>query len=98
MKKYYPCLPAGRPLNKVKDFATAQSLRLGEKAIATTENAKNFIEELATFFIFISRIGKETFSRAFEFKEFLRQCFQIGYKSLPLISITGTIMGCLLYT
>jgi len=89
MKKYYP-------VKKVKDFATAQSLRLGEKTITTTENAKNFIEELATFFIFISRIVKETFSRAFEFKEFLRQCFQIGYKSLPLISITGTIMGLVL--
>ncbi|MCX6234088.1 MAG: ABC transporter permease [Bacteroidetes bacterium] len=42
------------------------------------------------------RIIKETFSRDFEFKEFLHQCFQIGYKSLPLISITGAIMGLVL--
>ena len=39
---------------------------------------------------------KETFSRDFEFKEFLRQCFQIGYKTLPLISVTGAIMGMVL--
>ncbi len=39
------------------------------------------------------RIFRETFSRDFEFKEFLRQCFQIGYKSLPLISVTGAIIG-----
>jgi phospholipid/cholesterol/gamma-HCH transport system permease protein len=39
---------------------------------------------------------KETFSRDFEFREFLRQCFQIGYKSLPLISITGVILGLVL--
>jgi phospholipid/cholesterol/gamma-HCH transport system permease protein len=96
MKKYNPFLSAGRPLKKVKDFATEQSLKLGEKAITKTEEAKGIIEELATFFLFISRIIKETFSRAFEFKEFLRQCFQIGYKSLPLISITGTIMGLVL--
>jgi phospholipid/cholesterol/gamma-HCH transport system permease protein len=36
------------------------------------------------------------FSRHFEFKEFLRQCFQIGYKTLPLISITGIIIGLVL--
>ncbi|MDP3445656.1 MAG: ABC transporter permease [Ignavibacteria bacterium] len=42
------------------------------------------------------RIVKETFSRDFEFKEFFKQCFQIGYKSLPLISVTGAIMGLVL--
>jgi phospholipid/cholesterol/gamma-HCH transport system permease protein len=39
---------------------------------------------------------RETFSGGFEFREFLRQCYQIGYKSLPLISITGAIMGLVL--
>src|SRR5690606_15285739 len=28
--------------------------------------------------------------------EFIRQCFRIGYKSLPLIGITGFIMGLVL--
>src|SRR6185369_4411285 len=32
----------------------------------------------------------------FEFKEFIRQCFQIGYKSFPLGAITGFIMGMVL--
>src|SRR6185369_8296135 len=32
----------------------------------------------------------------FEFKEFIRQCFQIGYKSFPLGAITGFIMGLVL--
>ena len=48
------------------------------------------------FSLFITRIIKETFSARFEFKEFFRQCFQIGYKSLPLISVTGAIMGLVL--
>jgi phospholipid/cholesterol/gamma-HCH transport system permease protein len=39
---------------------------------------------------------RETFSRHFEFREFMRQCFQIGYKTLPLISVTGAIMGLVL--
>jgi phospholipid/cholesterol/gamma-HCH transport system permease protein len=51
---------------------------------------------VADFFLFVTLILKETFSRNFEFKEFLRQCFQMGYKSLPLISVTGIIMGLVL--
>lgn len=32
----------------------------------------------------------------YEFKEFIRQCFVIGYKSLPLVGLTGFIMGLVL--
>jgi len=52
--------------------------------------------EIADVLLFLSGVIKETFSRDFEFREFLQQCFQIGYKSLPLISITGIIMGLVL--
>ena len=52
--------------------------------------------DVADFFLFLSRTVKETFSRDFEFKEFFHQSFQIGYKSLPLISVTGFIMGLVL--
>jgi phospholipid/cholesterol/gamma-HCH transport system permease protein len=53
-------------------------------------------KDVADVFLFIKVILKETFSRNFEFKEFFRQCFKIGYKSLPLISVTGAIMGLVL--
>ena len=89
MKKFTPVI-------KVKSFATAQTVKLSEKTIAKTAQANNFLTNLADVFLFIMRIFRETFSRNFEFKEFFRQCFQIGYKSLPLISITGTIMGLVL--
>ena len=84
------------PVIKVKGFATKQSVRLSEKTMAKTAMANNFLTDLADVFLFIVQIFRETFSRNFEFKEFFRQCFQIGYKSLPLISITGTIMGLVL--
>ena len=84
------------PVKKVKDFATATSVQLSEKAITKTREAHSFLTGTATIFLFILRILKETFSRDFEFREFLRQCFAIGYKSLPLISITGAIMGLVL--
>jgi len=90
MKKFNPVI---KVIPKVRD-ATAQSLsRLSEKTLVKTEQASNFLTELADVFLFMMRIFRETFSRDFEFKEFLRQCFQIGYKSLPLISVTGAIIG-----
>ena len=84
------------PVIKVKSFATAQSVRLSEKTLAKTEEANNFLTDVANVFLFIARIFKETFSRDFEFREFFRQCFQIGNKTLPLISVTGIIMGIVL--
>lgn len=85
-----------KPVIIVKDFATGRSVRLSDKTIATTAVASSFLTDVADVFLFIVRIIKEGFSRDFEYKEFLRQCFQIGYKSLPLISITGAIMGLVL--
>jgi phospholipid/cholesterol/gamma-HCH transport system permease protein len=84
------------PIIKVQGFATAQSLRLSEKTIVKTAQASNFLTNLADVLLFMNRIFRETFTRNFEFKEFSRQCFQIGYKTLPLISVTGTIMGLVL--
>jgi phospholipid/cholesterol/gamma-HCH transport system permease protein len=89
MKKFNPVI-------KVKTIATEQSIRLVEETIAKTAEAGNFLTNIADVFLFITRVTKETFSHNFEFKEFLHQCFQIGYKSLPLISVTGVIMGLVL--
>lgn len=84
------------PVIKVKGFATNQSIKLSEKTLVKTKAAGNFFTNLADVTIFMARIIREAFSPDFEFKEFLRQCFHIGYKSLPLISVTGIIMGLVL--
>jgi phospholipid/cholesterol/gamma-HCH transport system permease protein len=68
-------------------------IKLSEKTIEKTQKANVFFSEVADFYLFLSQTTKEAFSRDFEFKEFLRQCFQIGNKTLPLISITGIIIG-----
>ena len=80
------------PVVKVKSFAQEHSIKLSDKAIVKTEQANSFFTNIADDFLFIVRIIKETFSRNFEFKEFLYQCFQIGYKSLPLITSTKPII------
>lgn len=81
---------------KAKKFATDQSLRLSEKTISKTADANNFLTDIANVCLFINRIVKETFSRDFEFREFLRQCFQIGYKTFLLVSVIGIIIGLVL--
>jgi len=83
-------------VHKTKDFITKRSIRFGEKAFIKKQDASNFITDIADAVLFITRVIKETFSRHFEFKEFLHQCYQIGYLTLPLISITGAIIGLVL--
>lgn len=42
---------------------------------------------------FVLRFFKELFGRNMEVKEIIKQCYEIGYKSLPLITLTGFITG-----
>jgi phospholipid/cholesterol/gamma-HCH transport system permease protein len=93
MGKFTPVI---KVIPKVRDATKHSMTRLSEKTIAKTEEAGNFLTDVADVFLFITLIIKETFTRKFEFKEFFRQCYQIGYKTLPLITITGTIMGLVL--
>jgi phospholipid/cholesterol/gamma-HCH transport system permease protein len=72
------------------------ALKLSQKVLDKTQKANRYFTEIADVYLFIARITRETFSRDFEFREFLRQCFQVGYKTLPLISVTGIIMGLVL--
>ncbi|TDB68297.1 MlaE family ABC transporter permease [Arundinibacter roseus] len=44
-------------------------------------------------FHFMGRFFREVVRGPFEFQELVRQCYQIGYRSLPLISLTGFITG-----
>jgi phospholipid/cholesterol/gamma-HCH transport system permease protein len=74
----------------------SQAIKLGDKVFGKTQKASGFFEDVADFTLFVHRVIKETFSRHFEFNEFLRQCYLIGYRSLPLISVTGIIIGLVL--
>ncbi len=57
---------------------------------------RRFLVGMGDTFLFLGRLVRETFSRGFEFNEFLRQCYMIGNKSLALISVTGIIVGLVL--
>jgi len=54
---------------------------------------KNIFIEIGLITRFSAKFFRELLKPRFEFSEFLRQCFYIGNKSLPLVAITAFIMG-----
>jgi phospholipid/cholesterol/gamma-HCH transport system permease protein len=54
---------------------------------------KVFLEYAGGIAVFAGKFFTEGFRRHSEFREYLRQCLNLGYKSLGLVSITGFIMG-----
>lgn len=68
----------------------------------TDNNGKKYLfsKSLDTVFLavnnvfkFIGLIFREAFTAPFEWKEIINQCFNVGFKSLPLVSLTGFIIG-----
>jgi phospholipid/cholesterol/gamma-HCH transport system permease protein len=57
---------------------------------------KSFFNEVAAISTFTSRFFKQLIKPPYELKELLKQCYMIGYKSFPLVAITGFIMGLVL--
>ncbi|MEO0046935.1 MAG: hypothetical protein RL705_2126 [Bacteroidota bacterium] len=57
------------------------------------ESLKNLLIEIGELSYFTSRFFKELFNPPFELKEFLRQCYNMGNRSLLLVSVTGFIIG-----
>lgn len=53
----------------------------------------NFFIDIYSAFQFIGRFFKELFTPPYEFKEIIKQCYEVGYKSLFLITLTGFITG-----
>jgi len=77
-------------------FAERLLIRLGEHSLNAMNWMKGGLLAVGDVTTFISQMIRVSFSRDFEFREFLFQCYKIGYKSLPLISLTGAIMGLVL--
>ena len=55
-----------------------------------------FFSEVSSMTVFSLRFFKEVWRPPYEFGELMKQCFQVGYKSLPLVVITGFIIGLVL--
>ncbi|MCK0109480.1 ABC transporter permease [Flavobacteriaceae bacterium S0825] len=56
----------------------------------------SFLIEIGELSFFTARFFRESIKRPFEFKELLRQCYNMGNRSLLLVGITGFIIGLVL--
>jgi phospholipid/cholesterol/gamma-HCH transport system permease protein len=52
-----------------------------------------FLEGVYNAYSFTMRFFKEVFQPPFHFREIINQCYEVGIKSLALISLTGFIVG-----
>jgi len=57
------------------------------------ERMKAFFIEIGDISFFALRYFREVFTAPFEFKELIRQCYNIGNRSLLLVGVTGFILG-----
>ena len=57
---------------------------------------KDFLHETGGMASFTGRFFSEGLKPRYEWEEFFKQCYMIGYKSLPLVGITAFIMGLVL--
>lgn len=71
-------------------------LAFNDQAVARRSNYKAFLDEVGDTATFTLRFFNQLFKKNPEVDEFLRQCFWVGYKSMPLVGITAFIMGLVL--
>lgn len=55
-----------------------------------------FLQEVGNISAFTGKFFREGFKPRYEWSELFRQCYIIGYESLPLVGITAFIMGLVL--
>ncbi len=67
-----------------------------EFALSQFKNIETFLNEIGGLSQFTNKFFRELFRPPYEYKEFLKQSYNIGLSTLPLIGITAFIMGLVL--
>ena len=57
---------------------------------------RKVLESIGEQVVFFMRFARNIFAGGFEWSEFVRQCYEIGYRSVLLVGITSFIMGLVL--
>lgn len=58
-----------------------------------SKNVDSFFTDVSDVFGFVVRFFKEVFKPPFEFNEMIKQCYNVGVRSVALITVTGFITG-----
>ncbi|HNM27514.1 MAG TPA: ABC transporter permease [Saprospiraceae bacterium] len=64
--------------------------------IRIPDSSKEFLDDAGQLSRFVWRFVSEGLRPRYELGEFVRQCYVVGYKSLPLVGLTAFIMGLVL--
>ena len=75
------------------DNATSTQTSVKKKRNPFIQSIFDFFSSLYNINLFILRFFREAFVPPFEFKEILKQCYEVGVRSFTLISVTGFIVG-----
>ena len=81
---------------KIKAIAVINKVVIKPSENLYTQSLRGFFEEIARLTLFAKRFFKELVRPPYEGTEILKQMYLIGYKSFPLVAITGFIMGLVL--
>ncbi|MDI1317868.1 ABC transporter permease [Flavobacterium sp.] len=84
------------PISNIKKYAHKKTISLTDETLFRKSKLSEIVRNTADVGLFLINVVKNTFSCGFEFNEFIKQCFQVGNKSLGLISITGIVIGLVL--
>lgn len=60
---------------------------------AATNPLRELLVSAGDQLYFLRSFIRNTFRLNFEFEEFFRQCYIIGYKTIPIVAVTGFIVG-----
>jgi len=75
------------------DTANSSKSTQPKRGAKLWKSVSDFFVTLYDIHLFILRFFKEAFLPPFEFKEIMRQCYEVGVRSFTLISLTGFIVG-----
>ena len=64
-----------------------------DKKYVLSKGFDDYFTNVYKAYLFVTQFFKQAFKSPFHFKEIVNQCFEIGLKSLPLITLTGFIIG-----
>jgi phospholipid/cholesterol/gamma-HCH transport system permease protein len=75
------------------DTAASSTPAVRKKKSKLWQSFTDFFVSLYNINKFILRFFREAFMPPFEFKEVMRQCYEVGVRSFTLITVTGFIVG-----
>jgi len=64
-----------------------------ERTSAVSTSLGEYFTGVYNAYQFIARFFRSTFRGPFEFREVVNQCYNVGWRSLPLVTLTGFVTG-----